>query len=82
MSENVDQYLGLSMVSRFGHLLFSVVDVGLSGFVSNQRFSFFQIDVLQGDTFYDMVERSDIDVVKTHLEIEHNSPSGNFIVAF
>nr|XP_040034636.1 neuronal PAS domain-containing protein 4-like [Gasterosteus aculeatus aculeatus] len=46
VSENVDQYLGLSM-----------------------------IDVLQGDTFYDMVERSDIDVVKTHLEIEHNSPS-------
>ncbi|XP_037322344.2 neuronal PAS domain-containing protein 4-like isoform X2 [Pungitius pungitius] len=46
VSENVDQYLGLSM-----------------------------IDVLQGDTFYDMVERSDIDVVKTNLDIEHNSPS-------
>ncbi|KAM8860225.1 neuronal PAS domain-containing protein 4-like [Spinachia spinachia] len=46
VSENVDQYLGLSM-----------------------------IDVLQGDTFYDMVESSDMDVVKTNLDIEHNSPS-------
>ncbi|XP_068581463.1 neuronal PAS domain-containing protein 4-like [Cebidichthys violaceus] len=46
VSENVDEYLGLSM-----------------------------IDVLQGDTFYDLVERSDIDVVKSNLDIEHNLPS-------
>lgn len=39
---------------------------------------FFQLDVLQGDTFYDMVERSDIDVVKSNLDIENNSSSGNF----
>ncbi|XP_054456505.1 neuronal PAS domain-containing protein 4-like [Anoplopoma fimbria] len=46
VSENVEEYLGLSM-----------------------------IDVLQGDTFYDMVERSDIDILKSNLDFEHNSPS-------
>ncbi|XP_056292185.1 neuronal PAS domain-containing protein 4-like [Pseudoliparis swirei] len=46
VSENVEEYLGLSM-----------------------------IDVLQGDTFYDMVERSDINIVKSNLDIDHNSPS-------
>jgi len=34
--------------------------------------------VLQGDTFYDMVERSDINIVKSNLDIDHNSPSGKF----
>ncbi|XP_032397252.1 neuronal PAS domain-containing protein 4-like isoform X1 [Etheostoma spectabile] len=33
------------------------------------------IDVLQGDTFYDMVERSDIDIVKSNLDIKKNSSS-------
>ncbi|XP_040906270.1 neuronal PAS domain-containing protein 4-like [Toxotes jaculatrix] len=33
------------------------------------------IDVLQGDTFYDMVERSDVDTVKSNLDIENNSSS-------
>ncbi|XP_008305006.1 neuronal PAS domain-containing protein 4-like [Stegastes partitus] len=46
VSENVDEYLGLSMV-----------------------------DVLQGDTLYDMVERSDVDVVKLNLDIESTSSS-------
>ncbi|XP_069546156.1 neuronal PAS domain-containing protein 4-like [Brachyistius frenatus] len=46
VSENVDEYLGLSMV-----------------------------DVLQGDTLYDMVERSDVDTVKSNLDIENNSSS-------
>ncbi|XP_068424413.1 neuronal PAS domain-containing protein 4-like [Clinocottus analis] len=46
VSENVEEYLGLSM-----------------------------IDVLQGDTFYDMVERSDIDIVKSNLDNDPNSPS-------
>ncbi|XP_038592756.1 neuronal PAS domain-containing protein 4-like [Micropterus salmoides] len=46
VSENVAEYLGLSM-----------------------------IDVLQGDSFYDMVERSDIDIVKSNLDIENNSSS-------
>ncbi|KAM7385849.1 hypothetical protein PAMP_001904 [Pampus punctatissimus] len=44
VSENVVEYLGLSMV-----------------------------DVLQGDTFYDMVERSDVDIVKSNLDIENIS---------
>ncbi|KAG7999960.1 Neuronal PAS domain-containing protein 4-like, partial [Nibea albiflora] len=48
VSENVAEYLGLSM-----------------------------IDVLQGDTFYDMVESSDIAVVKSNLDIENNSSSVN-----
>ncbi|XP_023267419.1 neuronal PAS domain-containing protein 4-like [Seriola lalandi dorsalis] len=46
VSENVAEYLGLSM-----------------------------IDVLQGDTFYDMVERSDVDTVKSNLDIESNLSS-------
>ncbi|CAK6951792.1 neuronal PAS domain-containing protein 4-like [Scomber scombrus] len=51
VSENVGQYLGLSMV-----------------------------DVLQGDTFYDMVERSDIDILKSNLDIENNSsPERSFV---
>ncbi|KAF1375943.1 hypothetical protein PFLUV_G00225440 [Perca fluviatilis] len=33
------------------------------------------IDVLQGDTFYDMVECSDIDIVKSNLDIKNNSSS-------
>ncbi|XP_022599540.1 neuronal PAS domain-containing protein 4-like [Seriola dumerili] len=33
------------------------------------------IDVLQGDTLYDMVERSDVDTVKSNLDIESNSSS-------
>ncbi|KAG7511534.1 neuronal PAS domain-containing protein 4-like [Solea senegalensis] len=46
VSENVAEYLGLSM-----------------------------IDVLQGDSFYDVVEHSDIDTVKSNLAIENNSSS-------
>uniref|UniRef100_A0A3P8UBP2 PAS domain-containing protein n=1 Tax=Amphiprion percula TaxID=161767 RepID=A0A3P8UBP2_AMPPE len=49
VSENVDEYLGLSMV-----------------------------DVLQGDTLGDMVERSDVDIVKSNLDFENNSSSGSF----
>nr|XP_046258872.1 neuronal PAS domain-containing protein 4-like [Scatophagus argus] len=33
------------------------------------------VDVLQGDTFYDMVESSDIAIVKSNLDIENNSTS-------
>lgn len=33
--------------------------------------------MLQGDTFYDMVERSDVEVVKANMDIENNSSSGN-----
>uniref|UniRef100_UPI0037E9A14F neuronal PAS domain-containing protein 4-like n=1 Tax=Semicossyphus pulcher TaxID=241346 RepID=UPI0037E9A14F len=36
---------------------------------------FSMLDVLQGDSFYDMVERSDVDVVKSNLDIENNSSS-------
>ncbi|XP_044070780.1 neuronal PAS domain-containing protein 4-like isoform X2 [Siniperca chuatsi] len=50
VSENVAEYLGLSMV-----------------------------DVLQGDSFYDMVERSDVDIVKSNLDIENNSSERSFI---
>ncbi|KAM3606049.1 uncharacterized protein V6R79_009869 [Siganus canaliculatus] len=46
VSENVADYLGLSMV-----------------------------DVLQGDSFFDMVESSDVTVVKSNLDIENNSSS-------
>ncbi|KAM9345450.1 neuronal PAS domain-containing protein 4-like [Symphorus nematophorus] len=46
VSENVAEYLGLSM-----------------------------IDVLQGDTFYDMVESSDTAIVKSNLDPENNSSS-------
>ncbi|XP_018535747.1 neuronal PAS domain-containing protein 4-like [Lates calcarifer] len=46
VSENVAEYLGLSM-----------------------------IDVLQGDNFYDMVDRSDVDVVKSNLDIKNSSSS-------
>uniref|UniRef100_A0A668AQM6 Neuronal PAS domain protein 4 like n=1 Tax=Myripristis murdjan TaxID=586833 RepID=A0A668AQM6_9TELE len=31
------------------------------------------VDVLQGDTVYDMVDRSDIDTVKSNLDIDNNS---------
>ncbi|XP_010864695.2 neuronal PAS domain-containing protein 4-like [Esox lucius] len=41
VSENVSDYLGLSMV-----------------------------DVLQGDTFYDMVETQDIETVRSHLDVD------------
>ncbi|XP_059215439.1 neuronal PAS domain-containing protein 4-like [Centropristis striata] len=33
------------------------------------------IDVLQGDTLYDMVERSDVDIVKSNLDTENDSSS-------
>ncbi|XP_063348302.1 neuronal PAS domain-containing protein 4-like [Pelmatolapia mariae] len=33
------------------------------------------VDVLQGDTIYDMVEHSDVDIVKSNLDIENNSMS-------
>ncbi|XP_076598371.1 neuronal PAS domain-containing protein 4-like [Chaetodon auriga] len=33
------------------------------------------VDVLQGDTFYDMVESSDIPIVKSNLDIENESTS-------
>ena len=36
-----------------------------------------QIDVLQGDTFYDMVEPSDVDDVKSNLDMKNNSSTGN-----
>ncbi|XP_070697639.1 neuronal PAS domain-containing protein 4-like [Pempheris klunzingeri] len=36
---------------------------------------FSMLDVLQGDTFYDLVERSDIDIVRSNLDIENNSSS-------
>lgn len=38
----------------------------------------FQVDVLQGETLYDMVESSDAAVVKSNLDTENNS-SGNLI---
>uniref|UniRef100_A0A1A8MQ49 Neuronal PAS domain protein 4a n=1 Tax=Nothobranchius pienaari TaxID=704102 RepID=A0A1A8MQ49_9TELE len=44
VSENVDEFLGLSMV-----------------------------DVLQGDTIYDLVERSDVEVVRSSLHTEKDS---------
>ncbi|XP_034040921.1 neuronal PAS domain-containing protein 4-like [Thalassophryne amazonica] len=33
------------------------------------------VNVLQGDTLYDMVERSDIEIVKSHLDIKNNPSS-------
>ncbi|XP_072293509.1 neuronal PAS domain-containing protein 4-like [Eucyclogobius newberryi] len=51
VSENVQEYLGISMV-----------------------------DVLQGDSLLDMVERSDIDVVKSSLDFDSNSsPERSFV---
>ncbi|MED6253723.1 hypothetical protein ATANTOWER_031098 [Ataeniobius toweri] len=47
VSENVAEYLGLSMV-----------------------------DVLQGDTLYDLVERSDVDIIHANLNMESNLISG------
>lgn len=32
--------------------------------------------MLQGDTIYDMVEHSDVDIVKSNLDLENNSMSG------
>ncbi|KAM4729184.1 neuronal PAS domain-containing protein 4-like [Anableps anableps] len=43
VSENVAEYLGLSMV-----------------------------DILQGDTIYDLVERSDVDIIRSNLNMESN----------
>ncbi|XP_041646179.1 neuronal PAS domain-containing protein 4-like [Cheilinus undulatus] len=41
---------------------------------------FSMLDVLQGDTFYDMVECSDVDAVKLNLDTEHNSsPERSFV---
>ncbi|XP_061602057.1 neuronal PAS domain-containing protein 4-like [Cololabis saira] len=38
------------------------------------------VDVLQGDTLYDMVERADVDVVQSNLESENNlSPDRSFV---
>ncbi|XP_029962310.1 neuronal PAS domain-containing protein 4-like [Salarias fasciatus] len=36
---------------------------------------FSMVDVLQGDSFYDMVERPDVDVVKSNLDMDHSSSS-------
>lgn len=44
----------------------------------NELFS--QLDVLQGDTIYDMVERSDVDAVQAHLDVGSSSSSGNLKV--
>lgn len=33
--------------------------------------------MLQGDTVYDMIERQDVDMVRSNLDINNNSPSGN-----
>ena len=35
------------------------------------------MDVLQGDTVYDMIERSDVDTVMAQLESDNNSSTGN-----
>lgn len=32
--------------------------------------------MLQGDMLYDMVERSDVDIVQSNLDIENNLSSG------
>ncbi|KAJ0066702.1 hypothetical protein NL108_002288, partial [Boleophthalmus pectinirostris] len=51
VSENVVEYLGISMV-----------------------------DLLQGDSLFDMVERSDIDVVKSNLDFDSkSSPERSFV---
>ncbi|CAL9688140.1 unnamed protein product [Knipowitschia caucasica] len=51
LSENVEEYLGISMV-----------------------------DVLQGDSLLDMVERSDVEVVKSNLDFDSNlSPERTFV---
>lgn len=34
--------------------------------------------MLQGDTFYDMVESSDVAIVKSNLDLENDSSSGKF----
>lgn len=77
MSENVEQYLGISMVSRpsIHNQCFAVT----FSCVASTNLSFFQADVLQGDTLYDMVESSDVAVVKSNLDTENNSSSGNLI---
>uniref|UniRef100_H3D7D1 Neuronal PAS domain protein 4 n=1 Tax=Tetraodon nigroviridis TaxID=99883 RepID=H3D7D1_TETNG len=51
VSENVSEYLGLSM-----------------------------IDVLQGDSFYDMVESSDAEVVKANMDLRSSGPAGRSFV--
>lgn len=33
--------------------------------------------MLQGDSLYDMVERSDLAVVKSNLDLQSNTTSGN-----
>lgn len=87
VSENVAEYLGLSMVS------FNMKSISTSfgvGVVTScvfeihwkNLFNFLQVDVLQGDTFYDMVERSDIDIVKSNLDSENKSSPGNFTYFF
>ncbi|XP_034538017.1 neuronal PAS domain-containing protein 4-like [Notolabrus celidotus] len=41
----------------------------------SEYLGFSMLDVLQGDSVYDMLERSDVDAVKSHLDTEHDSSS-------
>ncbi|CAJ1067419.1 neuronal PAS domain-containing protein 4-like [Xyrichtys novacula] len=46
----------------------------------SEYLGFSMLDVLQGDTFYDMVERSDVETVKSHLDSENSSsPERSFV---
>lgn len=88
MSENVADYLGISMVSRRNGRV-GVVGGGvrsLMGLISKRNSFLFQIDVLQGDTFCDMVESADADVVKANLDLGRRGsgelrPAGRFRAA-
>ncbi|KAF6725576.1 Neuronal PAS domain-containing protein 4 [Oryzias melastigma] len=41
----------------------------------DEHLGFSMLDVLQGDTIYDMVERSDVDAVQAHLDVGSSSSS-------
>ncbi|KAF3708427.1 Neuronal PAS domain-containing protein 4-like [Channa argus] len=41
----------------------------------NEYLGILMVDVLQGDTFYDMVEPSDVNIVKSNLDVESSSSS-------
>ncbi|XP_020502666.2 neuronal PAS domain-containing protein 4-like [Labrus bergylta] len=46
----------------------------------SEYLGFSMLDVLQGDTFYDMVEHDDVDIVRSNLDVENNSsPERSFV---
>ncbi|XP_029107435.1 neuronal PAS domain-containing protein 4-like isoform X2 [Scleropages formosus] len=76
VSENVSDFLGFSMVGGAGvspasfRTVLRVSRFGKRSIRFPRVISRPQVDVLQGDTFYDMVDGADVELVKSNLEMD------------